>query len=208
MAVDGDTGGAALRQRGGAETRERILRCMMQMIEAGLGDDVQLRDVAREAGVSAALIIRYFGSKSDLTFEALTTRLVEVDNAELLARDAVGGFKAVEDLIRYVLSSDMQSRHRIGAVMEMAWRRSADHEARFAAALAPRDAILRRLLKAECLKASDTAVQRAATLLRIAYFEALRLAFVHGWTVEETLASLAPTRKTIVAALAAGLADA
>jgi AcrR family transcriptional regulator len=57
--------------RGQQERRERIVRAATTLLEAGEYDAIQMRDVAREAGVALATIYRYFTSKEHLYAAAL-----------------------------------------------------------------------------------------------------------------------------------------
>lgn len=207
MGPDIDISGQSSRLRGGAETRERILRCMIDMIERGLGEEIQLRDVAREAGVSAALIIRYFGSKSDLLFESLTTRMEETFNAQLAAKESRGAFKSLDDLCKFALAADLESPYRTVSLMEMTWRLRPEQDERLRQAMEPRMAIVRRLMRAKAAKAGDVALETALAMASTSYAEVLRMALVHGWTPAQALDHYKPIRDKIVAALAAGAFD-
>jgi AcrR family transcriptional regulator len=204
MEPESDTPLNAARQRGGAETRERILRCMMDMIDRGVGDDIQLRDVAREAGVSAALIIRYFGSKTELLFAALTTRIEEVANVQIAAHDAKGGFKTLDDFSKFMFALDLESAYRTVSILEMSCRWRPQNEARWRGVQEPREAILRRLLSAAAPKANPAEVEAAAALAAIAYREALRGALIDALTPAAALERFAPMRAAVLAALDAG----
>ncbi len=59
------------RPRNAVATRQAILDVARQRFTAHSYDDVGMRDIAREVGVDAALISRYFGSKEDLFVEVL-----------------------------------------------------------------------------------------------------------------------------------------
>ena len=52
-------------------TRQAILDVARERFTAHSYDDVGMRDIAREVGVDAALVSRYFGSKEDLFTAAL-----------------------------------------------------------------------------------------------------------------------------------------
>jgi AcrR family transcriptional regulator len=54
------------RRRDAAATRGAILDAAMLRFAAESYDDVGMRDIARDVGVDAALVSRYFGSKEDL----------------------------------------------------------------------------------------------------------------------------------------------
>jgi AcrR family transcriptional regulator len=59
------------RPRNAAATRTAILDAARERFAAESYDDVGMRDIARDVGVDAALISRYFGSKDDLFVAAL-----------------------------------------------------------------------------------------------------------------------------------------
>ncbi|MFA4939306.1 TetR family transcriptional regulator [Brevundimonas sp.] len=59
------------RPRNAAATRTAILDAARERFAADSYDDVGMRDIARDVGVDAALISRYFGSKDDLFLAAL-----------------------------------------------------------------------------------------------------------------------------------------
>ena len=58
--------------RGQQERRDRILRAAISLLEhGGEYDEIQMRDVAREAGVALGTVYRYFTSKEHLYAAAL-----------------------------------------------------------------------------------------------------------------------------------------
>ncbi|WP_262423424.1 TetR/AcrR family transcriptional regulator [Brevundimonas denitrificans] len=59
------------RPRNAANTRVRILESARELFSHKGYDEVGMRDIGREAGVDAALVSRYFGSKEDLFAEVL-----------------------------------------------------------------------------------------------------------------------------------------
>ena len=59
------------RPRNAAATRTAILDAARERFAAESYDDVGMRDIARDVGVDAALISRYFGSKDELFLAAL-----------------------------------------------------------------------------------------------------------------------------------------
>jgi AcrR family transcriptional regulator len=78
-------------------TRHAILRAARKRFTHGAFAEVGLRDIAQDSGVSAALIVKYFGSKENLfaeavSFEAEATALLDCD------LDALG-----EHLVRTLL---------------------------------------------------------------------------------------------------------
>ena len=61
----------APRPRNANATRQAILEAARERFCSDSYDDVGMRDVARDVGVDAALISRYFGSKEKLFYEAV-----------------------------------------------------------------------------------------------------------------------------------------
>jgi AcrR family transcriptional regulator len=59
------------RTRNANATRQAILEAAVERFCAESYDDVGMRDIARDVGVDAALISRYFGCKEDLFISAL-----------------------------------------------------------------------------------------------------------------------------------------
>lgn len=59
------------RSRNAVATRQAILDASRTLFMAQSYDDVGMRDIAREVGVDAALVSRYFGGKEELFIEVL-----------------------------------------------------------------------------------------------------------------------------------------
>lgn len=81
------------RPRNAAATRTAILDAARERFAAESYDDVGMRDIARDVGVDAALISRYFGSKDELFLAALDScgdgsALMQGDKAAFGARVA------------------------------------------------------------------------------------------------------------------------
>ncbi|WP_159457554.1 TetR/AcrR family transcriptional regulator [Brevundimonas sp. SH203] len=81
------------RPRNAAATRTAILDAARERFAAESYDDVGMRDIARDVGVDAALISRYFGSKDDLFLAALDScgdgsSLMQGEKSEFGARVA------------------------------------------------------------------------------------------------------------------------
>ena len=75
------------RPRNAAATRTAILDAARERFAADSYDDVGMRDIARDVGVDAALISRYFGSKDELFLAALDScgdgsQLMQGDKAD------------------------------------------------------------------------------------------------------------------------------
>jgi len=63
-----------------------IMEAAMRLFEEKLFHEIGMRDIANEAGVSAATIYRYFPSRDDLFIEAL---MQDINNIETLFEDRI-----------------------------------------------------------------------------------------------------------------------
>jgi AcrR family transcriptional regulator len=87
----------APRPRNAEATRAAILEAARERFARESYDDVGMRDIARDVGVDAALVSRYFGSKEDLFIAVLNasgdkTRILEGDRSTFgrrMAREAI-----------------------------------------------------------------------------------------------------------------------
>jgi AcrR family transcriptional regulator len=89
--------------------REDLVECGMRLLEQRHSDDLSLREVAREAGVSATAVYRHFSDKTAL-LRAIAERGYELmaEMQEQAAREATGGaaFAAVgAAYVRFALRS-------------------------------------------------------------------------------------------------------
>ncbi|MFE1446187.1 TetR/AcrR family transcriptional regulator [Streptomyces olivaceoviridis] len=82
---------AAKRPRNAAATREAILRSAVEAFTRVGYDGAGVRDIAKDAGVTAMLVNRYFGSKEQLFAETVDAsfapRTVVTDDPATLSRD-------------------------------------------------------------------------------------------------------------------------
>jgi AcrR family transcriptional regulator len=80
------------RPRNAAATREAILKSAIRNFARAGYDGVGLREIARDAGVTAMMVNRYFGSKEQLFTETVEASFappaVIADDAESIAHDA------------------------------------------------------------------------------------------------------------------------
>lgn len=80
------------RSRNAAATRDAILESAIRNFARAGYDGVGVREIAGDAGVTAMLVNRYFGSKEQLFAEAVETSFAPpvfiADNPEAVARDA------------------------------------------------------------------------------------------------------------------------
>lgn len=80
------------RPRNAAATREAILRSAIRHFALSGYDGAGVREIAQDAGVTAMLVNRYFGSKEQLFAEAVETSFapptIVAEKPDALARDA------------------------------------------------------------------------------------------------------------------------
>ncbi|MDF2508021.1 MAG: TetR family transcriptional regulator [Microbacterium sp.] len=103
------------RPRGGSDSRTRIIASAVDDFAEKGYDGATIRSIAARAGVDAALVHHYFGTKADLFAEAVGIPLrPDIDVPGILAgpRGEVG-----ERLIRYVLEAFEQPEVRRRGVM-------------------------------------------------------------------------------------------
>ena len=88
------------RPRNASQTRANILRVAQRLFSQHGYEHIGVRDIAAEAGINGALVIRYFGSKDQLFAEAVTEafRLGDLLQGK---RETIG-----ESLVRYLLQED------------------------------------------------------------------------------------------------------
>lgn len=87
------------RRRPGTPKERSLSACVAAALRTG-GRPLSIHDYARETGVSARMLIHYFGSKAGL--DSAVIRAVDDglrQRAEQLAQ-ALGGLKAVDELVR------------------------------------------------------------------------------------------------------------
>ena len=96
------------RSRNAVATRQAILDAARTRFMAYSYDDVGMRDVARDVGVDAALVSRYFGGKEELFVEVLDSckkrSLMDGERAtfgERIAREAIMGSGGEEEEVGF-----------------------------------------------------------------------------------------------------------
>jgi AcrR family transcriptional regulator len=85
---------------GQQERRDRIVRAAFGLLERGEYDAIQMRDVAREAGVALATIYRYFTSKEHLYAAALLEWAADYPRRGRPAADHVSSEAQLRALMR------------------------------------------------------------------------------------------------------------
>lgn len=99
---DSPTPGRRGRRPGGSDTRAQILAAARESFASQGFARATMRGIAKDAGVDAALVHHYFGSKDDLFLAALA---LPVDPRTMLGPVAAGGIDgAAERILRVFIS--------------------------------------------------------------------------------------------------------
>jgi len=174
------------------ETRERILQSTQALLDRTSAQQFQIRDVAKEAGVSASLIIQYFNSKNDLVFESALRRL-EILHAALTEQLAQTPPTGLEGVVSAFFACDFPVRHILRDLMALSWWWTARDDQRVAEAFRPREDALRSALEAagKSFDAEDVQV------LLDTYFSGLRHVLVNNDAPEIGLARIVRRVSTV-----------
>lgn len=102
--VTADPAGASGEARDAAATRQALVKHARHRFSQQGYADVTLRDIAADASVSAALVVKYFGSKENLFAEAVSFE----QDADLLLDHPLAGLG--EHLVRMLLDGHRTNR--------------------------------------------------------------------------------------------------
>jgi AcrR family transcriptional regulator len=120
------------RPRNAAATREAILNSAIRNFARAGYDGVGVREIAGDAGVTAMLVNRYFGSKEQLFAEAVETSfappVVIAENPQAMARDAAAALVAssapdADDLAPFLIMLRSSSNPSSAAIVRDAIER-------------------------------------------------------------------------------------
>jgi TetR/AcrR family transcriptional regulator, cholesterol catabolism regulator len=104
---------------GQAARRQRVIDAALQLGSAGGYEAVQMRDVARTAGVALGTIYRYFTSKDHLLAAAMVDWTGDLERRIAQRPSRVAGVDAVVDVIRKA-TRPMERDPRLAAAMVQA----------------------------------------------------------------------------------------
>jgi len=96
-------------------TRDRILNASEHLFAEFGFDGVSLRKITHEAGVELALANYHFGPKKDLFLAVVQRRADELNEARIMALDALGSAPSLEDLIDAFTGPFLEKSARGGA---------------------------------------------------------------------------------------------
>lgn len=185
-----------------AETRARILNKAIELIATRSIYHVQLQDVARAAGISSALAVRYFKSKEDLFLEAMFVRWESIGVPIMQAWLEANPAPSVRDVALAVIQRDISIRRTTRDFMSMSNWWSLEDEARYERCLEPRRrAFERAITLASGLSPDAPEVVDILALIKHALTDLIREASVRNWSeIEATdhfLKVMAPAFRAI-----------
>ena len=102
--------------RGQQERRDRIVRAAITLLEHGEYDEIQMRDVAQEAGVALATVYRYFTSKEHLYAAAL---LEWADDFPVREQSKRSGSRSDEAQLRALMRRAVRAFERYPQMMRV-----------------------------------------------------------------------------------------
>ena len=157
------------------QTRARILDATRQLLEARASDYVRISDIARLADVSPALVIRYFKSKDDLTYEVRLQQLEE--NYAAFQRHVKDNELAgdIEAILKARARFDLENANLVRDFWSMSWWWAEADERRVMEATKP----LRKLF-ASALMSEFPRLAAAGEEAMIVHAEAIWLTY-HGF---------------------------
>jgi AcrR family transcriptional regulator len=166
-----------------AETRARILNKAIELIGTRSIHHVQLQDVAKAAGVSSALAVRYFKSKEDLFLEAMFARWEAFGVPLLQTWLDAHPEPSVRDVALAVLQRDISIRRTTRDFMSMSYWWSLEDETRYERCLEPRRlAFEKAITLATGLSPKAPEVVELIGLIKHVLTSILREASVRDWT--------------------------
>lgn len=168
-----------------AETRIRIISALKTLMAERELEDITVREIAAEADVSAALIIRHFGSR-DGVLEAIFDEAHEqlLRDVQVLASVQETPTRALVQsrltaIVERFLTRDMEHADLTRAIMRYSWNWNEDREESYQQVFAEVFSEIVGLLRTA---APDLKPKRALTLTRMyysSYFLVLREALRH-----------------------------
>lgn len=159
------------------ETRERILQATERLLDQTSALKFQIRDVAKEAGVSASLIIQYFTSKNDLVFEAAVRRMLA------LGPQFPSAPTSLDAVLETFFASDMAVSHVLRDLLALSWWWSPREEQRVFEVIRPR----LEAIQAALTRGGEAPSEARVQLVLTAYMSGLRCALVAGEGPEESM---------------------
>ena len=164
-----DVAPRAGRSRDAAASKESLLQAAQELFGQRGFERTTIRDIGERAGVDAALIARYFGSKADLYFAAVA--------AEDAGEEHPRGFEGLEQMADAVVSR--ADDHGPGPIMQALIRLDASDEIRRAAL----QRVRRRLVEPLAVDMMDRGVDQPELRAEVATAAMLGISLARslGW---------------------------
>jgi AcrR family transcriptional regulator len=168
------------------DTRERILEAAEAALETQSARIFQLRDIAAQVGVSASLIVQYFGGKEELVYEASLRRLARNSTDHVTALDALPKAQwTIRNFIAATVERDYRYSHVGRDLFSQSWWWSADHERRLQEVLAPRLLATRMMIGHVLGVGPDIDLTEELRVLSDVYYSGLRESWTCGHSPSE-----------------------
>jgi AcrR family transcriptional regulator len=182
-----------------SSAKQRILKAAIALTEERSAQFVQLRDIAKAAGVSPSLILFHFASREDLLLEVRFVRWEELGVPELMEWRRDHPNADLETVLEALFARDLRRGHRSRDFMSMGFWWSTEDEKRFQRLLQLRLDIVHEALAKMISDAAKPELDQVTLLIKHAYTGVLREAHILGL-------SASAAAKTLLTALAPALA--
>jgi len=161
----------ASRSRDAAASRQALLGAAQELFGQGGFERTTVREIGERAGVDAALIARYFGSKADLYIAAVT--------AERMGDQPVSEYGGLEEMVESLVAR--VDRHGPGPILQALVRSDTSEEIRAAA-----QARLPRLVEplVDGMEGRGTAQARLRAEITVSALIGVALGRSLGWFAE------------------------
>lgn len=181
------------------DTRERILEAAEAALETQSSRLIQLRDIAAQVGVSASLIVQYFGGKEELVFEASMRRVIRGTQDQVAALNALPLEQVTLDtFVRTFVERDFRQPHVGRDLLSQSWWWSKKHELRLLEAVRPRLEAAHIVLASVTAAPADADLSEEIRILSDIYYSGLREAWIFELGIAETAAAITSRMNKIV----------
>lgn len=169
--------------------KQRILKSAIDLTEDRSAQFVQLRDIAKAAGVSPSLILFHFASREDLLLEVRFMRWEQFGIREFNEWRRQHPNADLPQLLTALFYRDLERGHRSRDLMSMGYWWSIEDEKRYKGLIQVRLDATREILARTYAKAGDRALDQAVRVLTYTYTAILREAHVTAMSVDAAVQS-------------------
>jgi AcrR family transcriptional regulator len=181
------------------DTRERILEAAEAALESQSSRLIQLRDIAAQVGVSASLIVQYFGGKEELVFEASLRRLIRNSQDQVATLSAIPPERMTLALfVDTLVERDFRHSHVGRDLLSQSWWWSKKHELRLLEVIKPRLDAAHRALAAITGAPADADLSVELHILSDIYYAGLRQAWIFEMPAADAAAAITSRMARVV----------